>query len=360
MFGRWVLGLLLVLPSCAWACSKHGTSGGSEITVDYKGDADGDGLLLFVVGIEDEIVEPTEPTTCVTAIGLGSTGRPLPADMIAVSARIDRVNRATGEETRVQFFRFAADQETTQGMAQGGGSGANDPRPLVDGAGWFGFSSAVNPFLLETGPDEYIRMTFEVLVPKSLAPLITDVQFGSGEGEIDGTPIFTGEHPVQYYSGRDPEAEFSKFMINAGLNDAWYNPETAGQGILVSVFPDEELLFIAWFTYDLERPGDDVEAQLGDPGHRWLTAAGKYAEDRAVLDIDVASGGVFDSAVPVVEHTPDGSMIIEFTSCTAGTVTYDIPSVDRQGVIPLERIALDNVPLCEELDKAAAAQQEPL
>lgn len=355
MFGRLVLGLLLVMPASAWACSKHGTSGGGEITVDYRGDADGDGLLLFVVGIGDEIVEPTEQTTCVTAIGLGSVERPLPEGMIAVSARIDRVNRVTGEETRVDFFRFAADQETTVGMAQGGGSGATDPRPLIDGAEWFGFSSAVNPFVLETGPDEYIRMTFEVLVPEALVSLITDVQFGSGEGEIDGTPIFIGEHPVQYYSGEEPEAQFRKFMINAGLNDAWYNPETAGQGILISVFPVEELLFLAWFTFDIEGPADGVEAQLGDPGHRWLTAAGNYAEDRAVMDITVSSGGVFDSPVPLVENTTDGSMMIEFTNCNAGTVTYDIPSVDRQGVIPLERIALDNVPLCEELDNAAAA-----
>ena len=91
--------------------------------------------------------------------------------------------------------------------------------------------------MLETGPDEYLRMTFEVLVPESLVPLITDVQFGSGEGETDGTPIFTGEHPVEYYSGQDPEAEFRKFMINAGLNDAWYNPaKLQGQGIVALLF----------------------------------------------------------------------------------------------------------------------------
>lgn len=343
--------LLLALPAGAWACSTHGTNAGNEITIEYKGDTAGDGLLRFVVGIEDEIVEPTEPATCVTGIGLGSTGRPLPDGAIAVSARIDRVNRSTGEASRIEFFRFAADQETTNGLARGGGSAANDPRPLFDGATWFGFSSAVNPFVLETGPDEYIRMTFEVRVPESLAPLLTDIQFGSGEGETDGTPIFTGEHPVQYYSGDPPQGRFRKFNINAGLNDAWFQPDTAGQGFLISVFPKEELLFLAWFTFDLERPGDDVEAQMGDPGHRWLTAAGPYNEDRAVLSIDVASGGVFDSPVPVVQHAPDGEMIIEFTSCKSGTVTYDITSVDRQGVIPLERIALDNVPLCEALDE---------
>ncbi len=349
MPARLFLFLLLALPAGTWACSTHGTNAGNEITIDYMGDPAGDGLLQFVVGIEDEIVEPTGPTTCVTGIGLGSTSRPLPNGVVAVSARVDRVNRDSGEETPVEFFRFAADQDTTDGLTRGGGPGADDPRPLIDGATWFGFSSAVNPFVLETGPDEYIRMTFEVRVPEALAPLLTDFQFGSGEGETDGTPTFTGEHPVQYYSGDPPQGTFQKFSINAGLNDAWYQPDTAGQGFLISVFPDERLLFLAWFTFDLARPGDDEEAQLGDPGHRWLTAAGSYNEDRAVLTIDVASGGVFDSPVPVVQHAPDGEMIIEFTSCKSGTVTYDITSVDRHGVIPLERIALDNVPLCEAL-----------
>lgn len=27
------------------------------------------------------------------------------------------------------------------------------------------------------------------------------------------------------------------FVINAGLNDAWFNPETDGQGFFISVFP---------------------------------------------------------------------------------------------------------------------------
>ena len=119
MFGRFLLGFLLLLPGGVWACSTHGTAGGADITVDYKGDTDGDGLLLFIVGIEDEIVAPTEPTTCVTAIGLGSTARPLPADMIAVAARIDRVNRATGEETRVLFFRFTAAPRNDAGYGPG-------------------------------------------------------------------------------------------------------------------------------------------------------------------------------------------------------------------------------------------------
>ena len=33
----------------------------------------------------------------------------------------------------------------------------------------------------------------------------------------------------------------------------------------------------------------------------------------------------------------------------AGTVTYDIPSVNRAGEVPIERIVLDNVAWCEAL-----------
>jgi hypothetical protein len=139
------------------------------------------------------------------------------------------------------------------------------------------------------------------------------------------------------------------FQINPGLNDAWYNPAIQGQGFFVTVFPQIAQIFLAWFTYDTERPDDSTTAQLGEPGHRWLTAFGPYADGQAVLDIEVTVGGVFDSGSPVPSQDLDGEIIVEFTGCNQGKITYDIPSVDRQGVIPIERIALDNVSLCEAL-----------
>jgi hypothetical protein len=45
-------------------------------------------------------------------------------------------------------------------------------------------------------------------------------------------------------------------------------------------------------------------------------------------------------------------MVVQFTGCNAGTISYDISSVDRQGVVPIERIVPDNVALCEALDEA--------
>lgn len=351
MLSRLLVSLLLAMPLGAFACSKHGTASGSEIKWKYGGQTESGGDLLFVVGIEDEIVEPAEATTCVTAIGLGSTARMLPQNIRAVSARVDRVNRVTGKETRVDNFQFEANANTSRGMAAGGGSATSDPGPLIGGADWFGFSSSVEPFTLETGPDEFIRMTFEVLVPQALAPFLTDVQFASGEGQADGTPIFSGEHPVQYYTADNPLAELRKFQINSGLNDAWYNPDTAGQGFLVAVFPEITQLFLAWFTYDVERPPDDVKAALGEPGHRWLTAQGSYGEDIATLDVYLTSGGVFDSVIPAAGPAEAvGTMTVSWTDCYLGTAHYELPSLALSGTIPIERIVPDNVSLCEALN----------
>jgi len=144
---------------------------------------------------------------------------------------------------------------------------------------------------------------------------------------------------------------FNVFKINPGLNDAWYNPATDGQGFLVTVFPDIQEMFVAWFTFDTERPPEDVTAQLGDPGHRWLTAQGSYDGDSATLTILVTEGGVFDAAQPPATTDPagDGTMTLEFADCTEGLVSYEITSLGISGEIPIQRIAPDNISLCETL-----------
>jgi hypothetical protein len=146
-------------------------------------------------------------------------------------------------------------------------------------------------------------------------------------------------------------SEGEPFVINAGLNDAWYFPGTAGQGFLIIVFPDIQQMFLAWFTFDTERPPEDVTAFLGEPGHRWLTAQGPYDGDTATLTILVTEGGVFDASSPAASTDPagDGTISIEFTDCTEGLVNYEITSLGISGEIPIQRISLDNVILCVSL-----------
>jgi hypothetical protein len=142
-----------------------------------------------------------------------------------------------------------------------------------------------------------------------------------------------------------------RFRINAGLNDAWYNRATSGQGLLITVFPVRKEVFLAWFTYDTERPPEGVSAILGEPGHRWLTAQGSYEGNTADLKLYLTAGGVFDAARPpgVTDLAGYGTMQIRFADCTQGLVSYEIPSLAISGEFPIERIVPDNVRLCESL-----------
>jgi probable HAF family extracellular repeat protein len=176
------------------------------------------------------------------------------------------------------------------------------------------------------------------------------------EGISDNGKWIVGEgtYPSDYgeaFVVRLPDSIGEGFTINAGLNDAWFNASTPGQGFLIAVFPVRKEVFLAWFTYDTERPPEDVTALLGEPGHRWLTAQGPYDGDTANLTIFVTEGGVFDAAEPAATTDPagDGTMTIEFADCTEGLVSYEITSLGISGEIPIQRIALDNVALCEAL-----------
>ena len=142
----------------------------------------------------------------------------------------------------------------------------------------------------------------------------------------------------------------ASLVVNAGMNDAWYNPSTPGQGFFINVFPDLGLVFFAWFTYDTARPAQDVTAILGEPGHRWLTAIGPFSGDTVTLDVELTQGGVFDAALPAPVQTPAyGTITLVFADCSNGTLSYDFPSLGLSGQIPIQRIVPDNVPLCEAL-----------
>jgi hypothetical protein len=144
----------------------------------------------------------------------------------------------------------------------------------------------------------------------------------------------------------DPDPQFE---INAGITDSWYYPDTAGQGFFIIVWEERQTMFLAWFTYDVERPPGDVTAILGEPGHRWITAQGSFSGDTATLQVYVTSGGTFDSPEPPVSTVPDGTMTVQFSSCTEGSIDYQIESLGLTGTVPIERIVLDRVPLCEAL-----------
>lgn len=166
------------------------------------------------------------------------------------------------------------------------------------------------------------------------------------EGEANNARLITPDAVrVEWTEGDPPE-----FVINPGLNDAWINPATLGQGFFFNVYPDTAggFFFMSWFTFDTERPPEDVEAIFGEAGHRWITAFGAWTGDTVTLDVELTSGGVFDSTEPKVDQEPGyGTITIKFHDCDNATLTYDFPSLGLMGSIDVTRAVKDNVLVCE-------------
>lgn len=129
------------------------------------------------------------------------------------------------------------------------------------------------------------------------------------------------------------------FQINTGISDAWYNPDTDGQGFFIHVWDNIQTMFVGWFTY--------ADGGGNGSGLHWVTAQGPFSDNRAELEITLTEGGAFDAGQPPPTRTPDGTMTVEFTNCLQGTVTYEIPSIGRQGSVPIQRLASDQIPNCE-------------
>ncbi len=163
----------------------------------------------------------------------------------------------------------------------------------------------------------------------------------SNDVKVDATAVFV----------------FIQFLMNAGLNDAWFNILTDGQGFFITVFPKLGFITLAWFTYDTMLPTGDEVANLGDRGHRWITALGEIIGDSSVLEVTITSEGLFDDPTPVKRVT-DGTITIKFNHCNKGTATYDIPSIAAQGEVPIVRVANDNIALCEALLRELTLQAQ--
>ena len=138
------------------------------------------------------------------------------------------------------------------------------------------------------------------------------------------------------------------FEINAGMNDAWFYPGTAGQGLFVVVYEETGIVFAAWFTFDTMRPPDSAVAYLGERGHRWVVFQGPYSGDTAQLTAYLVEGGVFDSPSPAPEPgVPIGTGTIVWHDCGHATLTYNLDPPGVTGTVELQRIATDNAAYCE-------------
>jgi hypothetical protein len=207
--------------------------------------------------------------------------------------------------------------------------------PVVDRAAW-------NPW-------ECARCNNECVVTWHAPGDGVECALGNSGGTICTTGSYFGR--ITSLSLEDHEEEHGDgFEFNAGLNDAWVNASAPYQGLFVTVYPDQGIVFVAWFTYDSELPPPDAMASFGAPDQRWVTAVGSYSGNRAELNAELTTGGVFNASEPVpVQDTGFGSMVLEFSDCGNGTLTYDFPSLGLSGEFAIERVEPGNATLCEAL-----------
>lgn len=138
---------------------------------------------------------------------------------------------------------------------------------------------------------------------------------------------------------RDPGIEAE--AINRGMDGAWFDPDTSGQGFFIDVHSDsegEEFIFVSWFTY-----GDATTS-----GQRWLTAQGNFEGSIAEIDIYESTGGSFDAA-DRVETIKVGTMDINFADCEAAVLSYTLDAEGRSGDIAITRVVPGAGALCKNL-----------
>jgi len=130
------------------------------------------------------------------------------------------------------------------------------------------------------------------------------------------------------------------FRINAGHSGAWYNPETSGQGLLLDVEPEDQYLFLAWFTY--------TDAESANPGEpHWFTAQGTYSGNSATLPVSLTLGGRFDDSQAVSREVV-GEVTLQFDTCDEGMVAYAIDAWDVQGSFPIQRLIPGSNNVCQQ------------
>jgi len=157
---------------------------------------------------------------------------------------------------------------------------------------------------------------------------------GSGRsGTIPLTRLLNNVACTTSGSGSSPPNDYY-------LSGTWYNPATAGQGFLFDINPEQQTLFIAWYTYATNG------AAIGGPAsQRWFSLQASFTPGISSLDnvpIYATTGGAFNSGTPTPTTTPVGTANLSFQSCNAATLAYTFDGGEdagQTGTIPLSRLS---------------------
>ncbi|MBK8068420.1 MAG: intradiol ring-cleavage dioxygenase [Rhodanobacteraceae bacterium] len=124
--------------------------------------------------------------------------------------------------------------------------------------------------------------------------------------------------------------------IDFAYSGSWYDPDSAGQGLILEYNPSASAAFMAWYTYA------DTDTPTADPSQqRWYTAQAVAAAGERSLAFTIyqTTGGRFATAGSV-STLPIGTAELSFQSCNAATLNWQFGNGElagRRGTINLVR-----------------------
>lgn len=149
-------------------------------------------------------------------------------------------------------------------------------------------------------------------------------------------------------------ASVTPFLAQAGnlgfgraLNDAWFNPETPGQGFFIMASDELQIVFIGWETFPSAQ--DPLSSLEG--AQRWYTLLGNAQGSIANLDIRLTTGGELDGSQATTTEVV-GQASLQLMDCNNGRLEYQLTSIaggQISGVINLRRIVQVDESLCDDL-----------
>jgi hypothetical protein len=165
----------------------------------------------------------------------------------------------------------------------------------------------------------------------SCTQAVLDYAFNAAAGGRSGQVVLERLLPNVSCDEATPTANAPRGFLNSG---AWYEPATAGQGLLFELNPVNRQLFGAWYTFAASGPAD----------HRWFTLQLGNINPAATrfdaVPILETIGGRLDRSDPTSIRQV-GDATLEFTGCASARVVYRFTAGElagRTGEIPLSRL----------------------
>lgn len=130
-----------------------------------------------------------------------------------------------------------------------------------------------------------------------------------------------GEIPAWTPGGGTPAV----FEISELVEGTWFTPGLDGQGLIVDVDPGSKVMVAGWYMGKPDGSGLD-----------WVTGVGPYLGQLAALNL-IRNHGVRVGQTSPVTQSAAGNAIVQFESCTTGSITYTLTGSPQQE-LPLQRL----------------------